>query len=320
MSETSNLPTAASGFLAKQRQNWNAFYFRPGSPVALGALRIIFFACVIGLFVIFDPLNRWNASTVQPQTYRPIGLLDWTNAPLMSQSRVDVLFGVFVVGNVLAMVGLLTRTSAMLAGLTGLYLYAMPSSFGKVGHGNMLLLFTTFTFALSRAGDALSFDAIISRLRGKTPPGWAKEYRSGEYTWPIRTVWLFMTLIFFATGIAKLRWGGYDWLFTPHLASTIRQHYLLPGGAAPSSQIGLWIAQFEWLCIATAWLTVFVELFFPLALLNKWGRLFFPTAMFCLQFGIGWSMGIFFWTFFIGYVFWLPWELVGRRRQLTATI
>jgi hypothetical protein len=267
---------------------------------------MIFFGAMLFLFVFRDQLNRWTTETQAIDTYQPVGWLKWFGMPLLSQSTTDILFYVYTVAMVLAFVGLFTRTSALIAGLTGLYLYAIPSMFGKVGHGNMLVLFTTFTFALSRASDVWSFDALIHRNR-QVPE------RSGEYTWPIRVVWLFMTLIFFATGIAKLRWGGIEWVTTPHLGSTMRQHFLLPEGTRPSSDFGLYLAQFDSLMIFTAVMTVFVELFFPLALISKWGRLFFPTVMFCLQFGIGWSLGIFFWTFFVCYLFWLPWELWGRN-------
>jgi len=286
------------------------FLFVPGSPVPLAILRIIFFGFFLLFFTWYDALNRWNDATMQPATYAPRGLIYLLGVGLQSEHPTNVIFGIYVAGMAMALVGFFTRAGALMAGICGVYLYAMPSSFGKIGHGNMIVLFTTFTFAMSRAGDALSVDAMIRRMRGIAVPG-----RSGEYTWPIRVVWIFMALIFFATGVAKLRWGGYDWLFTPHLASTIRQHYLLPESRAPGSPIGLWIASHEWLCIMSAWLTVFVELFFPLALVNKWCRLFFVPMMFLLQFGIGFSMGVFFFTFFVCYLFWLPWEVWGLRSE-----
>jgi len=283
----------------------NGFFFLPSSAVSLALLRIIFFGTVFYLFVVNMQLDDRNSSSMQPGSFRPIGLLSALNVPLLSQQTTTAIYLLYVVGSLMALFGLFTRTGAWIAGICGLYLYAMSSSFGKVGHGNMIVLFTIFTFAMSRAGDALSVDAWLRRRRGLPEPT-----RSGEYTWPVRTVWVFMSLIFVATGIAKLRWGGYDWLFTPHLASTIRQHYLLPDGTAPAWPIGLWVAQHELLCIGIALVTVIVELLFPLALIHKYFRLFFPIAMFSLQFGIGFSMGIFFWTFFLCFLFWLPWEKI----------
>ena len=55
--------------------------------------------------------------------------------------------------------------------------------------------------ALSRAADAWSLDVLMASLRQRRPV--QPHPDDGEYTWPIRFVWVAMALIFCAAGISR---------------------------------------------------------------------------------------------------------------------
>ena len=102
-------------------------------------------------------------------------------------------------------IGLFTRVSMITAAISGLYIIAVPNNFGKAGHGEGVLIITTFILALSCAGDAWSIDSLRNAWRSRDPH--RAKPTSGEYTWPVKMVWLLMSLIFLGAGITKLLLG-----------------------------------------------------------------------------------------------------------------
>src|SRR4029078_3516477 len=102
----------------------------------------------------------------------------------------------------IACAGTVTRVSTLASFVLGFYLLGLPHNFGKVNHDDAIIVLIFAVMALSRAGDAWSLDATIARrLRGGRPlPVPAS---SGEYTWPLRCVWLALALIYLAAGVGK---------------------------------------------------------------------------------------------------------------------
>ena len=99
----------------------------------------------------------------------------------------------------------------------GAYLMGLPHNFGQTQHFDTLVVFASGALALSRAGDACSFDGLIAAARGRSlspPPD------DGEYRWPIRFVWVAMALIFCAAGVSKLRHSGLEWIFSDNLEAS----------------------------------------------------------------------------------------------------
>ena len=64
-------------------------------------------------------------------------------------------------------------------------------------------------------------DHILWRRR----QGVVNAAESGEYTWPLRAVWLTMSLIYFAAGIAKLRHSGLSWVTSDTLSIYVVKSY-----------------------------------------------------------------------------------------------
>jgi predicted DCC family thiol-disulfide oxidoreductase YuxK len=209
-------------------------------------------------------------------------------------------------------IGLFTRTSMVTAALSGIYILGVPNNFGKTGHGEGIIIFTTFILAFSRAGDAWSIDSLIAAWRSRDPDRANAKPQSGEYTWPIRLVWMLMSLIMMGAGVTKLRWSGLDWVTTDNLSTTILQHYYA-GYSEPPTDLGIWIAEHRTLCKVIAGLTILIELTFPLAMFSRIARWTLVPAMFFAQVGIYLMMGVNFTQFMFAYLFWIPWDKIGAR-------
>src|SRR5579864_2229064 len=76
-----------------------------------------------------------------------------------------------------------------------------------------VLVFSFLIMAFSRCGDAWSIDALIRKWRSnKTHSPVDPAGMSGEYTWPVRMIWVVITLIYFAAGVSKVRHSGFEWV------------------------------------------------------------------------------------------------------------
>ncbi|MFT5526178.1 MAG: O-antigen/teichoic acid export membrane protein, partial [Pirellulaceae bacterium] len=224
---------------------------------------------------------------------------------------------------VTAAIGLWTRGSMTVALLLGTYLMGLPQNFSKIGHYQGLLLLAMLVLALSHCGDAWSIDAWLKRRKGH------KFEPSGEYTWPIRLVWLAFGIAFFASGWAKLIGDGAvftargwtwehawffakeGWLFNDNLKYQFILHHYLDDRDLPVW--GLYIAQSSALCMFLAVSTILVELLAPAAMFNRIARCTVIPGLFLLQLGNATLLGVhqsFPWLPI--YMFWIPWGTWGQ--------
>ncbi len=131
---------------------------------------------------------------------------------------------------------------------------------------------------------------------------------SGEYTWPLRTVWLVMALIFFGAGVSKIKQSGIEWIMSDNLSILLIQSNF--NGSSLVSW-GTYIAQISWLSRMIAAGIIVCEAGFPLALFSRRMRWILVPGAFLIQIGIIILMGIDFRLFMIGYIFWVSWDRVG---------
>jgi hypothetical protein len=229
--------------------------------------------------------------------------------------------------------------------LAGAYLMGLPHNFGQTQHFDTLIVFTSGALALSHAADAVSLDAWLARRRhraehlggaaAKHPAGEASKdftgaatehpvVRShvidpGEYTWPIRFVWVAMALIFCAAGISKWRHSGVAWVLSDNLALLLqRQQYHISDGE-PWTNWGLWVARHPMLAKLMAGASIGIETLFPLALFSRAARLVLVPAGLLFLLGIRTLMGPTFEQFMLCYIFWVPWERVLYNARSYAT-
>ena len=281
-------------------RRWNDFWFAPGSPITLGMCRALFFGTLL-LWQWSHDFKPWGAySSV---FWMPIWLFDTFGVPAFPPNVIGWIQLIWKASLLLSTIGLFTRVSMIVATATGVYLMGLPHNFGQTQHFDTLVVFASGALALSRAGDAASVDAWLARRSRR--PHLAED--AGEYTWPIRFVWVAMALIFCAAGISKWRRSGFEWIFSDNLALLLqRQQYHLSDGE-PLTNWGPWIAQHGFARPLAAF-AMAVETLFPLALFSRAVRLVMVPAGLMFLIGIRVLMGPTFEQFMLCYVFWVPWE------------
>jgi predicted DCC family thiol-disulfide oxidoreductase YuxK len=263
------------------------------------------------VFYLRTDFSLW--ADVSNVFWSPIWFFRILGIPVLSPGVLAALQDVWKLSLVFSGLGLLTRISSSVAFLLAAYFFGLQSSFGKIHHADGLIVLVLGIFALSRCGDAWSLDRVIRvARRGAVPeppsPG-------GEYTWPIRMIWLAMALVFFAAGVAKLRHGGWRWVTSDTLAFyIIKSNYGVGRPAqAPLTSWGLPLAEHPGICHALAAATILFELGLPLALFSARARRIFVPGLFALQAGVSMVMGPDFSRFVGVYLMWIPWDRVGAR-------
>jgi hypothetical protein len=278
---------------------WNSFWFAPGSAVTLGLCRTLFFGLLFAWMVTHD-FSTWGAYS--QVFWMPIWLFDTFHLPKLPVAAIAAMQVVWKAALLLSAVGLWTRVAMATAFVLGVYLMGLPHNFGQTQHFDTLVVFVTGVLAVSRAGDAVSMDALQARRRGRPP----QVDDRWEYTWPIRFVWVAMSFIFCAAGISKLRHSGLEWVFSDNLALLLlRQQYHLSDGE-PLTNWGIWIANHAAIARTMAASSVAIETLFPLVLFSRIARFVLVPAGLAFLVGIRVLMGPTFEQFMICYVFWVP--------------
>lgn len=297
---------------------WQRFWFAPDGALRLALCRILFFG---GLSHVARSLETVQWAEVDALFWLPIPLFRVLGLEQPGAAALTTLIAVYRVALASACVGFMSRASTALAFASGLFVFALPHNFGKIHHSDAILLFVLAAFALSRAGDHLSLDAALRRLR-KTAP--ARPFESGEYRWPVRFGQLAWVLVYFAAGTAKLRKSGLGWIDPDAFRNLLLSHHYTH---EPKVDWGLAIAGMPWLCGGLAALTIACEVSAPLALVHTRLRALLVPALLSMQLGIYLVLGVSFRPFLLLLPFWVPWDrwldlAAGRGpilRELTRT-
>src|SRR5918993_2010473 len=196
-------------------ERWTRFWFEPVGPLNLGICRILFFGAFF-LFYLREDFSVWGE--VSKSFWMPIDLFELLHLSAFSSSLLAVVQSIWKVSLALSCMGTFTRTSTISSFVLGVYLLGLPHNFGKVEHSDALVVIVLGIMAVSRCGDACSIDRLIWRVRRRGDSSVERPRASGEYTWPVRTVWVMLALIFFAAGVSKLRHSGLEWIFSDNMA------------------------------------------------------------------------------------------------------
>jgi len=293
--------------MKRARDAWNRFWFEPGPAAALGICRVLFFGSLL-LWQLRHDFSPWGAySSV---FWMPIWLFDTFSVPLLPASTIAAVQMIWKAALFFAAIGLFTRVAMVVAFVLGTYLMGLPHNFGQTQHFDTLVVFICGALAVSRAADAWSVDAW--RAARRHPSAWPRP-DDGEYTWPIRFVWVAMSMIFCAAGISKLRHSGLEWIFSDNLALLLqRQQYHISDGE-PWTNWGIWVAAHPWIARGMAASSVAIETLFPLSLFSRHARRILVPAGLLFLVGIRALMGPTFEQFMLCYVFWIPWRTVLSR-------
>ena len=281
-------------------QRWMRFWFEPATPTTLGVCRALFCGAFLLMYFKQD-LTEWVP--VSKAFWMPISLFRDLRLPVFSAQTVQVLQTAWKAALVLSGLGLWTRWSTATAFFLGIYCFGLPHNFGKTHHLDAIVLLTFGVLALSRCGDGFSLDRLLARLRARRSAAAPAIAPSGEYTWPIRLVWMMMTLVFFGAGVTKLRHSGLAWIFSDNMAMIMVNQ---------NTPLSIPFAAHTWFCRLIAAGTILIETGAPLALVSRRLRWIIAPSLFLMQVGIRIVMGVRFHSFLVCYVFWVPWEQVGR--------
>jgi predicted DCC family thiol-disulfide oxidoreductase YuxK len=278
------------------------FWFEPGPASTLGFCRVVFYG---GLLVWQFPIDYAAWGGYSDVLWMPIWLFERFNLPLLSSATLDVMQSVWKLSLLLSAIGLFTRAATLVAFVLGIYLLGLPHNFGQTQHFDALAVFVMGALAISHAGHAWSVDALVSAARRGSRE---RPEPSGEYTWPLRFVWVAMALIFFAAGFSKLRASGLEWVFSDNLAMLLRRQQYNISDGEPLTNWGIVVAQYPWMAQGLAGASVMVETLFPLALFSRFARLLLIPAALGMLIGIRALMGPTFEQFMICFAFWVPWR------------
>jgi hypothetical protein len=295
------------------------FWFEQVDSLNLGLCRVLFFGAFFLHYLDYDVTN-W--AEVSDSLWMPVWIFQLFHLPVMSISLLVVLQIVWKISLALSSIGLFTRISTGSSFILGIYLIGLPHNFGKVNHSDAILVFIFAIMALSRCGDSCSVDRLIWKARQRNDTSRQRPQVSGEYTWPVKAVWVMFALFFFGAGVSKLRHSGLEWIFSDNMAVLLLQAQFQGKSAV---QWGFFLAQHQWLTQLVAAATIAIEVGYPLALFSHRARWILVPGAFSMQIGISLLMGITFKPFLICTLFWVQWDCVSSRlingfRQLMLSL
>ena len=284
------------------RRRWNAFWFAPDSGFDLSVGRVAFFGFLLAIHGAHD----FSAfGEVSPVLWEPVSVFRWLPQPAAWVIQATQI--VWRLALLCAAAGLWTRLATAIAFVGGAFLLGLPQNLGAIRLDDTMAVPALSVMAMARCGDRLSVDRWLAtrRTRLAGPPFPLRP--SGEYTWPIRLVWVLMAMMYGGSGFAKLRMAGLSWLTSDHIARLLlQQHYGVE--PPPLAAWGLTIAASPYLHHGLAAASVGIELVFPLALLSARARCFIVPATYLMHIGIRLLLGANFLSLIALYPFWVPWE------------
>lgn len=283
-------------------RRWNAFWFQPSPALGLAACRVLFFAAFSGYYLRLD---FRELADLPSAIWQPVWPFRALGVELPGAATLILLSWLWRTSMFTACLGVFTRLSTALALALGVYLIGLTENVARINHSDAIVIWGLIVMACSRCGDVLSVDAWLGRVRSRP----SVEQR-GDYTWPIRVMWLVFVVIYFAAGVTKLATSGLAWATSDHLANLLM---LGPVAESPLTKLGQEVGRHPLMSSLLAGLTLGLELSAPLALISRGARRTLIPAIFLMQFSIRALLGPGFTEFFICGLFWIPWDAVYLR-------
>lgn len=256
------------------------------------ATRLAAFRIVVGVFVVVYLIGRspvFLALADRPAAdFEGVGIL----APLSSPPSSGILVALIVMAlatGVAATLGWRYRPSVIIFALTMLVLTTLRGSWGQLLHFENLMVLQLLVLAGSPAADAWSIDARRSDGDQRVND----DERSTRYGWPLAIAGLVTIVTYVITGIAKLRYGGLDWLsgdtLQNHIAYSAARLDLLGGNEPILAEFAV---RQEWVLAAGAVGAVAIELGAPVVFLGRRCRNVWVAAAWLMHVGILLTMAV----------------------------
>ncbi len=206
------------------------FFTATTSPINLAVFRMVLFAMLIQTVDI--PHMVWLSQLPTELRFAPSGLKSVLPLIPITPTTVTVAGMLFYVVCCMALVGLFTRISTVMALIIGLYVLGVPQFFGKIDHQHHLLWFLAL-LAVSRCGDALSIDAVFAAWRRADQGSTAPLLPARVYALPLRFAWLLLGVLYFFPGFWKFWTSGFDWAFSDNLKFRMYEKWMSLDGWQP---------------------------------------------------------------------------------------
>lgn len=293
-------------------RRWNRFFFTPDSAQNLAVCRILFYGGLLALYGSQDFAAWGQLSDVfwMPEKCWPF---EYFNLPLFSPTVLGLMSVVWKLSLGMSCLGLLTRLSAIASCILGFYLLGLPHCFGDLAHGDAAAVLVLGVMAVARSGDALSLDQLISNKQAEP---------SGEYRWPVRTVWIILSTVFFAAGYSKLSLSGLGWAFSDNMSFILAEHQFPPEHPEALLSWGGWMARYSWMAQGMGLATLILETAYPLALFSRLARFIFIPGMLLSVIGFRVLLGPSFFPLILCHVFWVRWhpqKIASKVRPVVAS-
>lgn len=227
-------------------ERWHAYWLAPATPVGLGLARIGVFLAVLHSYrkTVHDDYAA-HLSQRDHDLYSPVGILKTLGDSPPSPDLLEAVATLALVSTLLALAGAATRVSMPVSALTVIAVVSFTYSWGSHwSHGHNIQLLCALMLAFSHAGDSLSIDSLIRRVRGKPPPE-----PSGSYRWPMMAGQLLVAFMFANASFWKLRRGWeagslLGWALSDNLRNDLGLSWYRFRGKPPA--LTHWIISREW--------------------------------------------------------------------------
>jgi len=304
---------------------WRAFWFRPELPTNLAVARFVFFIGLCWWQYLRLPaltVDDFDYTTWPEALHWPISVFEYL--PTASPSTLLVLHRILELTLVLAAIGFATRLTTVMVGVLMFYLGSLESMNGKMFFLGAVPIILTGLFALSRAGDALSADRLIRGRLAWWPFGTTGPLEPhAAYRWPMQICRVYIVIVYFSAGVAKLRFGGLGWALSDNLgllfsATQDNQKCIFSNPILPD--LTHWLAHHSAVTRLLGVGTVVIELAAPLALRASWIGYACVAAMIMMNFGFYYVLGADFRPLVLADIcFFIPWtRLGGWLRHITT--
>jgi hypothetical protein len=262
------------------------FWLTPTSPLNLAALRIVIFYALwrsaLGQNFVF------YAGMPAAERALPFGW-EWVGPWAFDERVISSASSAFALASLAALLGIATPVTAPVAALLAVYLLGLPNSFAKINHGHHARVLCALVIAAAPSGDALSFDRLWQRLRGRAPPE-----PSIAYTLPVRFAWVLIGTTYFFPGVWKLWKSGDQWFS----GEALKFHLYSSWATRPDFEPIFPIDRHEWLLAPLGSATLLFEIGFLFALLHRATRVLAALSAVGFHLGVAHTMGIRFPAFF----------------------
>jgi predicted DCC family thiol-disulfide oxidoreductase YuxK len=282
------------------------FFTAVAHPINLAVFRMVLFWMLFNSVDISQVV--WWSQVPAALRIAPRGLGWLLDYLPINETWATISAQLFLVFSFTAMIGLFTRTSALLTVILGFYVLGLPQFFGKVNHYHHMLWFPAI-LAASPCGYVFSCDALTAAWkradRGITdPPG-----PSQAYALPLRFVWLLMGIIYFFPGFWKSWQTGMDWAFSDNLKFIMYSKWMEFDDWTPSLRID----QFPTLYKSAALSTIIFEISFIFLIFFPRVRFLAPLGGLIFHILCRIFLRIFFGSLVISYITFFDWNAIFCR-------